>query len=227
MPYEISKKYEEEIIGEFENSIEKGYFHKFISFLDGESIILDLACGDGRHTLKLSEHFKHVVAVDLSYNQLKLAKRKCLRRENISFIRASMFNLPFSQNIFDGIWFSQAFEYIPPDMRKLFISSIYNILKPRGTLYMSVETWMYPNLLDTLRRFLGDLELFLYWKFIRRKPLIWGEFLYRISIENVSIPHYHVHIDKWTLCKILDKNGFYVEEIDLYDGYIYVLCRKS
>jgi len=60
LPYEISKKYEEEIIGEFENSVEKRYFHKFISILDRESIILDLACGDGRHTLKLSEHFKTV-----------------------------------------------------------------------------------------------------------------------------------------------------------------------
>ncbi len=54
-----------------------------------------------------------------------------------------------------------------------------------------------------------------------------GEYLYGISIENISIPHYHVHIDKWTLCKILDKNGFRIKEIDLYDGYIYVLCRKT
>lgn len=161
MPYEISKKYEEEIIGEFENSIEERYFHKFISILNRESVILNLACGDGRHTLKL------------------------------------------------------------------FLSSIYNVLKLGRILYMSVETWMYSNLVDTLREFLWDLKLFLYWKFIRRKPLIWREYLYGISIENVSIPHYHVHIDKWTLCKILDKNGFMVKEIDLYDGYIYVLCRKT
>ena len=88
MPYEISKKYEEEIIGEFENSIEERYFHKFISILNRESVILNLACGDGRHTLKL------------------------------------------------------------------FLSSIYNVLKLGRILYMSVETWMYSNLVDTLREFL-------------------------------------------------------------------------
>ena len=56
-----------------------------------------------------------------------------------------MFDLPFSKDMFDGIWFSQAFEYVPPDRRERFLASLRQFLKPQGILYMSVETWMYPG----------------------------------------------------------------------------------
>lgn len=50
LPYEVSDEYEEEIIGEFENHYEKTYFQYFVTLMGPRAYILDLACGDGRHT---------------------------------------------------------------------------------------------------------------------------------------------------------------------------------
>lgn len=231
MPYEAAQVYEEEIVGEFENRFETEYFEYFFTLIKKEGLILDLACGDGRHTLKLSKRANHVIALDLSLNNLKMAKEKCKARDNITFIKGSIFDIPFRENIFDGIWFSQAFEYVPPDRRKEFLYSIRRILKPGGILYMSVETWMHPKFWGSLKELLRDLKLFCYWKFLKKKPLLFGEFLYYLQAEkikaNYSGWHYHVHTDKWTLCKLLVSSKFIIDKMDLYDGIIYVLCRKA
>jgi len=231
LPYEISIIYEEEIIGEFENQLEAKYFHKFLALIGKGGFILDLACGDGRHTLRLSENANYVLALDLSSNNLKMTKKKCLTNKNVFFVKGSMFNLPFSKDMFDGIWFSQAFEYVPPDRRESFLASLRQYLKPQGILYMSVETWMHPSFWVSLKELLGDFRLFCYWKIVKRKPLLWGEYLYYLSLKNVrnrfSGWHYHVHIDKWTLIRLLNKYRFKILKLDLYDGYIYVLCRKA
>lgn len=229
LPYEASEIYEEEIVGEFENQFEAEYFNYFLAEIGEKDLILDLACGDGRHTLQLSKKVNHVVAFDFSSNNLNMAKKKCPRSENITFIKGSMFELPFRQNIFHGIWFSQAFEYVPPDKRERLLASIRRVLKPIGILYMSVETWMYPSLWSSLRELWSDLGLFCYWKFLKRRPLLWGEFLYYLSSEDIRARcsgwHYHVHTDKWTLRKLLRRLRFEIRKLDFYGGYIYTLCR--
>jgi len=231
LPYEVSDVYEEELIGEFENRLEEKYFYEFIALIGSNSLVLDLACGDGRHTSKLSENTRHVLALDLSSNNLKMAKKKCPVNQKVSFITGSMFSLPFRRSVFNGIWLSQAFEYVPPDMRERFLTLLNRVLKPKGILYMSVESWMYPSFWKSLREFLSDLMLFCYWKVVKRKPLLWEEFLYHLSINGVqgrySGWHYHVHTDKWTLIKLLNKCGFKILKLDLYNGYIYLLCQKT
>lgn len=233
LPYEASEVYEEEIVGEFENHFEAEYFDRFLMLLDREGLVLDLACGDGRHTLQLSKRARSVVALDLSPNNLEMARKKCQGRENISFVEGSMFELGrlFRESTFDCIWFSQAFEYVPPDRRAELLTSLKRVLKPKGVLYMSVETWMYPSLWTSLRELFGDFKLFCYWKFLKRKPLLWGEFFYYLQAEEIRARcsgwHYHVHTDTWTLLKLLKQLKFEILKLDLYDGYIYTLCRKA
>lgn len=228
-PYEASKIYEEQIVGEFENEFEAKYFNDFLRALGRKGLILDLAGGDGRHTLQLSKAADNVVALDLSPNNLRMAKKKCKYRMNVSFIRGSMFELPFRESIFDGIWFSQAFEYVPPDRRESILALLKRALKPKGILYMNAETWMYPSILASFKELWSDFKLYFYWKFIKRKPLLWGEFLYYLSFENIrdrcSGWHYHVHTDKWTLKRLLRKFKFELLEMRLCDGYIYTLCK--
>jgi len=228
-PYEASRIYEEEIVGEFENRFEAEYFDYFLADIGEKALVLDLACGDSRHTLLLSKKVRHAVAFDFSSNNLDMAKKKCHGSYNISFVKGSMFELPFREKIFNGIWFSQAFEYVPPDRRERFLASIRRVLKHLGILYMSVETWMNPSLWSSLRELLSDFKLFCYWKFLKRKPLLWGEFLYYLSAEDIRARcsgwHYHVHTDKWTLLKLLRKWRFAVRKLDFYGGYIYTLCQ--
>jgi hypothetical protein len=44
-PYEASKVYEEQIVGEFENKFEAEYFSEFLRVLKERGLILDLAFG--------------------------------------------------------------------------------------------------------------------------------------------------------------------------------------
>ncbi|MFQ6124466.1 MAG: class I SAM-dependent methyltransferase [Candidatus Heimdallarchaeota archaeon] len=231
LPYEVSDKYVEKIIGKFENHYEKAYFQYFVKLVGLRAHILDLACGDGRHTLQLSMHLDQIVALDLSQNNLKMAREKCLARENIAFIQGSMLELPFLPSTFDGIWYSQAFEYVPPDWREMFLCALNRILRPSGLLFMSVETWMHPSLVTSLKELWNDFKLFFYWKFLKYTPLLWGEFLYYLSLKFARVKcsgwHYHVHTDKWTLYKLVSRCGFVVEKLNPHNGYIYVLCRKT
>lgn len=215
--------------GEFRNQVEEECFQYTVDKTEPKAVILDLACGDGRHTLRFTERVAEVVGLDLSHNSLAKAKKKCLVKDNVTLAYGSMFQLPFRSNTFDGIWMSEAFEYVPPDKRRTLLTSLNNVLKDPGILYMSVETWQNPSIITSLKRFWSDFMLFCYWKFIKRKPLLWGEFLYYSSVKRIDWSgwHYHVHTNKGTLCKLLDECGFTIEEMKLYDEYIYVLCRKT
>lgn len=226
LPYEASTVYEEEIVGEFENRFEAEYFKGFVRKMGRDKFVLDLACGDGRHTWRLSERARHVAAFDLSANMLKMARKKCSTKKNISFVKGSMFSLPFQENSFDGIWFSEAFEYVPPDKRKTLLSRLKGVLKAEGELYMSVESWMYASVWQSLKEFLGDFRLYFYWRFVKGKPLLWGEFLYYLAgdvRDRCRGWHYHVHTDKWTLRRLLNTCNFKIFKLSLHDGYIYVL----
>lgn len=128
-PYEMSEKYEEETVGEFENEVEKNFFKRFFNLVKKPKLILDLACGDGRHTAKLCERTQFVVGVDLSSKNILKASRKLSESGNVDFIHASMFNLPFLGACFDGIWFSQAFEYVPPDFREKFVTQLWGLVR--------------------------------------------------------------------------------------------------
>lgn len=231
LPYEASKVCEEDIVGEFENQFEAEYFDRFAAQIGEESLILDLACGDGRHTLRLSERTGQVLALDLSPNNLRMARRKCHGTGSITFLEGSMFELPFRERTFDGIWLSQAFEYVPPDGREGFLAYVGRVLKTAGALYMSVETWMDPSLWASLKQLWADFKASCYWRFLKRKPLLRGEFFYYLSSENIrdrwSGWHYHVHTDKWTLLRLLRRQRFEILKLDVYGGYIYLLSRKA
>jgi SAM-dependent methyltransferase len=215
--------------GEFRNQTEEEYFQQTVNNTEPKAVILDLACGDGRHTLRLAERVVEVVGLDLSRNSLTKAKKKCLVKDNVTLTYGSMFQLPFRPNTFDSIWMSEAFEYVPPDKRRTLLTSLNNVLKNSGILYMSVETWQHPSIIASLKRLWRVLVLFCYWKFIKRKPLLWGEFLYYSSVKRIDWSgwHYHVHTGKKTLCHLLDTCGFTVEKMNLSDECIYVLCRKA
>lgn len=137
-----------------------------------------------------------------------------------------MLNLPFVRNTFDGIWFSQAFEYIPPDFRRNFLHQLSGILKPGGILFASIETWQYPSISVTIKEFLGDLKYYLFWRIVKAKPLRWGEFLYPLSIKHRKVWHYYVHTSKKIILKLLKETGFEITKLKLGDGYIHILCRK-
>ena len=200
-PYEADSEGEEGD-GKFRNQVEEKHFHYFVDNSQPEHTILDLACGDGRQTLRLAERVGKVIGIDFSRNNLEKAKKKCMVRNDVAFTKGSMFQLPYALKTFDGIWFAEAFEYVPPDKRIGLLSSLNDVLKDSGILHMSVETWQSPSVITSLKQLWTRFRLYCYWKFIKRKPLLWGEFIYyEPFIETLGLDawHYHVHTSTRTL----------------------------
>ena len=69
--------------------------------LDPDSEVLDLACGKGRHALKMSDYFQKVTGIDLSKNSINIAKK--FKKENLKFFTGDMRNFSLNKK-FDFIF---------------------------------------------------------------------------------------------------------------------------
>ena len=104
--------------------------------------LLDLGCGEGRHSLAASYHMfdAQVFGVDLNENDLPRAKNKSEdflgQHASIIFVKANGLALPFDDASIDHVICSEVLEHIPDDAA--FLKEIHRVLKPQGSLTISV-----------------------------------------------------------------------------------------
>ena len=108
--------------------------------------VLDLGCGEGRHTIAALFHHPqaHVYYLDLSINDIKTTQKKIHdffhhTQPHTLGVQATGINLPFGDQSFDHIICSEVLEHIPA--YQLFLTEITRILKPNGTLTISVPRY--------------------------------------------------------------------------------------
>ena len=115
------------------------------------SRLLDLGCGDGRHS-RPTRHLKgvSVVAVDLGEKETETAARSLQELDATDaaaggslkdagpwmVLRASVYGLPFAAASFDCVIISEVLEHLSDDRRAL--KEIARVLKPGGILALSV-----------------------------------------------------------------------------------------
>jgi ubiquinone/menaquinone biosynthesis C-methylase UbiE len=110
--------------------------------------IMDLGCGEGRHSIYLAQQGFKVYATDISETGIEITKSKAeeLKLENIQFKQHDMRDMPFDNNSLDGIlcvWTTG--QGILEDSRKN-VNEIYRVLKPNGVVvidYISVDDKQY------------------------------------------------------------------------------------
>ncbi len=87
------------------------------SILRKKSIVLDLCCGTGRHSISLRKKGWNMIGLDLSKNLLTIAKRKMKKEEaNFPIVRADMRSFPFRNQVFDAIiCMFTSFGYLPSE----------------------------------------------------------------------------------------------------------------
>ena len=114
--------------------------------------ILDLCCGQGRHSLALAEKgFPHVFGVDRSRYLIRLARKRALERScsMVQFKEGDARKLPFSESAFDLVMvMGNSFGYFEREEENLAVlKEIYKILREGGTLFLDVTdgTWMKNN----------------------------------------------------------------------------------
>lgn len=100
-------------------------------------LVLDLACGTGRHDISLSKEGYDIVGLDISPNLLKIAKS---RLSSIQVVRADMRHLPFKSGAFvAAVSMDTSFGYLPAekdDMQSL--RELHETLKQNGTIIVDV-----------------------------------------------------------------------------------------
>jgi len=102
--------------------------------------LLEAGCGTGRMTRILSPTVRELVAIDFSFESLRVNRRKLLAAgvTNTHLVQADLCRLPFTEGAFDRVVSCQVLEHVPgPDARAAAVQSLSHVLKPGGTLALS------------------------------------------------------------------------------------------
>ncbi len=104
--------------------------------------VLDLGCGDGRHTIDAATTPCTVVALDLDPAELRNARRRVRRSDAaghlhgiVDFCRGDAERLPFADACFDKVIATDVLECVLDDERVM--REIYRLLKPDGRVVVS------------------------------------------------------------------------------------------
>ncbi len=103
-------------------------------------LLLEAGCGTGRMTRVLSRTVRELVAIDFSFESLRVNRRKLLAAgvTNVHLVQADLCRLPFAECAFDRIVSCQVLEHVPgPAARAAAVASLHSVLKPGGTLALS------------------------------------------------------------------------------------------
>ncbi len=102
--------------------------------------LLEAGCGTGRMTRILSQHVRDLVAIDFSFESLRVNRRKlqAAGMTHVHLVQADLCRLPFAECAFDRVVSCQVLEHVPgPEARAAAVSSLSRVLKPGGTLALS------------------------------------------------------------------------------------------
>lgn len=98
--------------------------------------ILDVGCGNGRLYELFKERTIDYYGVDFSEKLIEIAGK---RYPQFKFQVADAFNLPFPDSFFDKVFSIAVFHHIPSEeLRMRFLKEIKRVLKPEGSLVITV-----------------------------------------------------------------------------------------
>jgi ubiquinone/menaquinone biosynthesis C-methylase UbiE len=112
------------LVAELENRVDDG------------ARVLDLGCGDGTKTRRLTEHFE-VVGVDVSREQLRLARTSA---PEVTFVEADFSELDFAADTFDAVTAFYSIMHVPRDRHLELFGKVLRWLKPGGLFLASLST---------------------------------------------------------------------------------------
>lgn len=98
-------------------------------------LVLEIGCGKGDLTKKLSKKYKRIIAFDISPVGVKKAREQVDVNCNCEFLISDATKLPFNSHQFDVIILSEVLEHVI-DQKKC-IQEIYRVIKPRGYLMLT------------------------------------------------------------------------------------------
>ncbi len=110
---------------------------KMLDFLPVDSLVLDAGCGIGNITGKYCNRY-FIVGIDEQLSSIQYC-RHCYSGK---YIQASLYNLPFSDNAFDLIFFLDAIEHFTQPVMAL--KELARVLKPEAKIMICTMNYASP-----------------------------------------------------------------------------------
>lgn len=107
-------------------------YNYILSFVSEKNTVWDCATGNGQAAVVLANHFKKVMATDISAAQID----KAIRKENIEYLVCPAELTPFADNTFDLVTVAQAYHWLKWDAFK---KEVTRVCKPGAV----IAVWMY------------------------------------------------------------------------------------
>jgi len=105
-----------------------------------QSCVLEVGCGEGYGTSRLSSVVKHIIGVDVDERVIEYASKK-YGSENCSFKLSNGVTLPFDTNMFDVVVSLEVIEHIQDDIK--FLTEIRRVVKAKGTYILTTPNKTY------------------------------------------------------------------------------------
>ena len=186
----------------------KNYLLRLVNSFEIDRI-LDLGCGAGINSSRLLSP-RNVVGVDISPEAIKLYKKNGFRGK-VADLTAG---LPFKNNYFDAVLFSEVLEHIPSTRQAL--DELHRVLRPGGLLFLSTPNssfWVY-RIFSIIGHTLSDVQHPGHVRFFSKNSLLKSLFLSNFKILQCSGRNiYMILPDKFgKLCsKYMERCGFHHE----------------
>ena len=126
----------------------------FLSIEPGDRV-LDAGCGRGFFLKYVTEMAPcKLVGVDLEFDHLRIALAQ-VGEKGVGVARGIIGALPFADGTFDKVIFSEVLEHLPNDVGGLL--EVKRVLKPGGTIFLTVPNHNYPFWWDPINKTLEGL----------------------------------------------------------------------
>ena len=103
-----------------------------VSFVNEKNNAWDCATGNGQAAVDLANHFKKVIATDISAAQIE----KAVKKDNIEYLLCPAESTPFIENTFDLVTVAQAYHWLNWEK---FREEVFRVCKPGAV----IAIWVY------------------------------------------------------------------------------------
>ena len=173
----------------------------YLDLHDGEKV-LDCGCGMGVYMMMMNRlRNLEIYGVDGDVARLEWAEREGV---DARLSRVDIQQLPFADNSFDKVLMSEVLEHIADDRRAM--REVFRVLKPGGTLALSVPHANYPLLWDPINKLLESLDL----EPIRKPGLVTG----------LWSNHWRLYLPE-QLRSVISDAGFRIDVLDEQTHYAF------
>ena len=116
---------------------EESYIKKLLLFISkSDPLILDVGCGDGRHTILIERNGGRAIGIDLSKNMIEEARSLY---PDGDFRKMDMRRLLFDNNSFEGIWASGSIYHVTKSEARKVIREFRRVLKVDGVVAVNFK----------------------------------------------------------------------------------------